>query len=286
MSARNRYTKDVLDVVPPGGENPSSFGNARKSDRTSRVSGRLVKRREAASPENRPVSVGPRTVQVDWRLPARLRRPIRQELERERRKRRQRQAIVQFERRPVISSVPTAPPNYRRRLTAPRENVGAEHHTGDVYRHSRPEIAVTVPPYRGSFARRFGAARRAATNRPGPVAAQPSRQAASSPTQSPRQHVARPMPARRRTVAPKQQTHVPVTGERDMPFNWAEYGEVPRARLMPEASSMSASVIAEPKRRFALPLHFSIWPFGRGGEAEAVPVATEATSKKKRLIRQ
>lgn len=98
----------------------------------------------------KPKAQRPSVVEINWRLPARLRRPISQELQRQRQKKRQRDAIVGFERRPLYAPGLS---HDSRSIAQFRHNVGAEHHTGDVYRERRPLLSASVPPYAGSFLR-------------------------------------------------------------------------------------------------------------------------------------
>lgn len=89
-----------------------------------------------------------KVLRLQYRLPARLRRPIGQELRRNRELARKNQAEIEFERRTIrTESHDRRPPLYRR-------NIGAEHHTGDVYMRSRPEIQVSAPPYISAVAKR------------------------------------------------------------------------------------------------------------------------------------
>lgn len=187
-------------------------------------------RREAArSQKNLP---RPSVVEVDWRLPARLRRPVRAELARQRRRKRQRDAIVRFERRPLYTS------------TVGRPKASVEQHTADVYRAGRPSLGTAVPPYAGSFLKRSANAvreERLSANRTEQPAARTQKKSSSRPTLT------------------------ALSGERDIPYAW----NAPKSHTAPKLS------VASPRRRFALPLHISVWPFG-SGEKEAVP-----TSKKK-----
>lgn len=161
-------------------------------------------------------------VEINWRLPARLRRPVRDELERARRARQVRQAVVGFKRRPI------ALPSDSRRSVANRSNVGAEHHTGDVYRDGRPFLAASPPPYAGSFMR-------GKTIRPTSAAGKPAKI---------------------------------LAGERDVPYKWqAPSADVPRKAAV------------DVKERFALPLHFSVWPFKR--KRRGTDGVGAAASKKK-----
>lgn len=100
-------------------------------------------------------------LRLQYKLPARLRRPIGQELRSNRAAARQNQTGIDFERRPIR----TEPQNRRPPLY--RKNVGVEHHTGDVYMSSRPEIQVSAPPYVSAVAKRerMGERRMEATKR-------------------------------------------------------------------------------------------------------------------------
>lgn len=195
-------------------------------------------------------------MEIDWRLPARLRRPVRLELARQRRKKRQREAIVQFKRRPLY------PLSNEARVARPPgpANVGAEHHTGDVYRASRPFLAASVPPYGGSFLRRKSKLRYPAAKRtmlPAASASQPPR--AMKPTKQP--IVGRSI----------------LSGERDVPYQWA----APVAKSPSPVAGVEAAPVTPPRRRFALPLHLSIWPFKSAAVRPGQPVAGQATTKKK-----
>jgi len=196
-----------------------------------------------------PASSGKGVVEIDWRLPARLRRPVRLELNRQRRLRRQREAIVQFKRRPLY---PLQNTSGAARPAAPA-NVGAEHHTGDVYRSSRPFVGASVPPYAGTWLR-------------GRPAAPPRQIPAPRPSTSLRVNASQ----RRPDAAPVRVSALSglpaaMAGERDIPYQWARAA----------APRVSAPRLSPPRRRrFALPLHISIWPF-----KNAAPAA--APSKKK-----
>lgn len=127
----------------------------------------------------------PAVVKLNWKLPARLRKPIAHELAKERFKQRQEAAIVNFERRPVITkalSIKNVP------------NRGAEYHTGDIYRHSQPQRRVALPPYAGRFARTLT-----------PPSVPPKR---------------KNIPARQAVPPIPKVKHTPVAVERDVPFNW------------------------------------------------------------------
>lgn len=171
-------------------------------------------------------SARPAVVALDWRLPARLRRPVHQELARQRRRQRQREAIVRFERRPLYapSDLPGRPagrPPVNSATVRPR--VGVEQHTADVYQAGRPLLVAGVPPYAGSFLR------------------------GKAPVRLPAPPLVRPTPPRATKVTA-------LAGERDVPYQWAT----------PSASPPAGLAVRAPRRGFALPLHLSVWPFKRG----------------------
>lgn len=137
--------------------------------------------------QSKKTSARPAVVTVDWRLPARLRRPVHQELARQRQRRRQREAIVRFERRPLYTS------SDQSRVTSARAQArtGVEQHTADVYRAGRPSLVTGVPPYAGSYVR----------------AKAPTPRAQSVPVKP--KSVRRPSPV------------AALSGERDVPYQWA-----------------------------------------------------------------
>lgn len=241
----------MLDIVPPQHD-----GQPRRSPRP------------APEPDQaQSVPVGPRTVELSWQLPSRLRRPIREELQRQRHKKRQRTAIANFSKRPLPETVPTKPTPVR--TSAPSVNQGVEHHTGDVYQQQQPGLRLPAPPYRG----RFVSGKAAPPTASVPVANQRPAQAQSvRRAEKPRRRIAQQAPTRR------SRRQSALFGERDVPFAIAQSDQAPPAPL-PETKTR----VNEPRRRFALPLHVSIWPFSRGadkGEAD-----TSAASKKKRRAR-
>ena len=111
----------------------------------------------------------PDVVELTWKLPVRLRRPVSDE----------------FRRRAVVTKRPA---EWQRQM-------GAEHHTGDVYRNSRPEIRLPEPPYAGRFAKVGPGGRKLPLTRRG----------------------ARP--------AAKQSRDLVVSGERDAPYQFHEGGD-------------------------------------------------------------
>lgn len=80
-------------------------------------------------------------LKVDWKLPARLRRPIQQQLASERQERRKK-ILSGFSRRALHTQLLEDVPR--------QQNMGAEYHTGDVYRETKPRASLVAPPYVGS----------------------------------------------------------------------------------------------------------------------------------------
>ena len=111
----------------------------------------------------------PDVVELTWKLPVRLRRPVSDE----------------FRRRAVVTKRPA---EWQRQM-------GVEHHTGDVYRNSRPEIRLPEPPYAGRFAKAGPAGLKLPLTRRG----------------------ARPAAAQSRDLV--------VSGERDAPYQFHEGGD-------------------------------------------------------------
>lgn|GEM_PF-899606 len=80
-------------------------------------------------------------LRVDYKLPARLRKPIHKQVKQSRTAKPKKRNAVNFERRTIMTELPSSkPPSYR-------GNRGAEHHTGDVYMKSRPDAKLMSPPY-------------------------------------------------------------------------------------------------------------------------------------------
>ncbi len=231
----------MYDVVPP-------FTPARPQSTPFR---RSPRRAALSQPKQIPKNQtsGPRVVALQWQLPARLRRPIRTELARARRESARQKAIVNFERRSLYSEVPTTHPNYGRPQSQ-AVNTGAEHHTGDVYAQSRPNVVVGQPPYRPSVA--HPAATRPAAINPIPMMKPRVRQLRSQ---------SQPKP-----VGPRPATLMPAglgNDVRDVPYQWAPQAQAPVSSptvFMNDAQKLLAP-IQQPKRRFALPLHLSVFPW-------------------------
>lgn len=99
--------------------------------------------RPSGDSRNRPSARKPskNVLKVDWKLPARLRKPIRPQLVAERKAKRAK-ILGGFSRRPITT---------QRLITdMPIQNIGAEHHTADIYRESVPNMRLVAPPYVGA----------------------------------------------------------------------------------------------------------------------------------------
>ncbi len=261
----------MIDVIPPESGYPSSsFSPDTKTTRRGRI----------ASSNNRPtqnrVSIGPKIVRVAWKLPARLRRPVRQEIIRQRKHQRRRRAIVQFKRHALYDDVSrdmkaTNAPGSQR-LSNHRPSKGNEIVTNDIYIKALPGIQVGPPPYAGAAVNKvlgevgnFGSPKKTAP-------ARGDRGILRRSTIKQR-HVKRPedsvqtnrMPVQTDLVFAKTKSVNMnpnfLIAERDVPFTWGQG----------TTSTSPAEVhlrdrIVEPKRRFTLPLHLSIWPGNRSDE--------------------
>lgn len=226
---------------------------------------------------------------LTWKLPARLRRPIRQQLYRQRKQAQARRAIVRFEKRQIFSDVPSRLPHHRGSgvvaAQAPSSQAtvsGAEQHTGDVYLHSRPSTKLSLPPYRGRITRESipqhsGVARDIATvhdDAPGhrvQATQQPVRRALPDITPS------RP---RQKFRAVSSDSTSLLFGERDVPFEWPKdrtaYFTSPRVRkvkrdLPPARSALTqeaatqpsvGSGVTLPRRRLLMPISIGVIPKG------------------------
>lgn len=231
----------MFDVLPP---TPRATPRPRHPKRQNQVGPAAPRSSNSPQP-------GPRVITLNWRLPARLRRPIRHELARARQQKKHDQAIVRFERRPLYSQLPTAHPTYSSPPATPVASPGVEQHTADVYKNSRPNIALSVPPYRGQISRQYSrphpsrVADVAGPPRPAPVAPQPA--------------VRAPRPYRSQDITSLS------ADVRDVPYSWKHVEQQPPARKtisLTEAENVLRP-IKKPKRRLALPLHLSVFPWRR-----------------------
>lgn len=262
----------MFDVLPPGSESGSEYTRrVPKQKRRARVISSSV---SSNQPRSGSISVGPRTVEVNWKLPARLRRPIREQLQKERRKKKFRQAIVQFDRRP-INTRPLLVAGNEEQLTKdhgvvlPQRRVfnrGVEHHTGDTYKHTKPKLHVAAPPYVGRAARPATSTMRRVSNisrRPTPQAPPHSRPRVMQPARPQRKIVpSLPKPSPKRS-----QKQLPWLADRDVPFSWGETKKPQRivvedhAETYEAAESVETRALQKPRRRLSLPFNVQIWPF-------------------------
>lgn len=231
------------------------------------------KKRNASSDRQKVVIAGPRVVQLEWKLPSRLRKPIRDQLARERAQRKRRvAAAVTFARKPIRTQalLETDPESTRpgARVQKPRRffNRGVEHHTTDVYTQGKPQLRVTAPPYLGRVART------AATGEARSVRQQ-SRQVSAAPT------VRRKRVPRVRPKAPAPQAQAVPMLDRDIPMQWGNQ-QSPSYDQPTTSDDLFANV--EKPKRFLPGITLSLWPghwFGKQQRAERAPA-----TKKKRLI--
>ncbi|MEX1112497.1 MAG: DUF4012 domain-containing protein [Candidatus Andersenbacteria bacterium] len=281
----------MFDVLPPnqnaaGGAKPNSMKRRRRAVVSS---SRKPPQRKPGNPQ---VTAGSRVVQVDWKLPARLRKPIRDQLAKERQKKRQRQSIIKFDRRPihtrpVVSYQETEEP-IQGGFTLPRHrlfNRGAEHHTGDVYTKSQPQLQIAAPPYIGNIASKTTGAnrpKRALAPKPAPRRKQPvSTKEVVQRKPAPRPKKA-PTPARSITRPKPQYGNASATdwySERDVSY---DFGKQPQPAQSPkslfvEVDEERTVSVRKPQSKFALPLMVSLWPFSMFGAKEE----GAKTSKKK-----
>lgn len=94
----------------------------------------------------------PNVLKVDWKLPARLRKPVRQQLASER-KRKRAKILSGFARRPLTTRkiVEDLPAGQAGVPVDPVDTLwGVERHTGDMYRESKPSLRLVAPPYTGA----------------------------------------------------------------------------------------------------------------------------------------
>ncbi|MEX0650153.1 MAG: DUF4012 domain-containing protein [Candidatus Andersenbacteria bacterium] len=267
----------MFDVLPPSGNGArGGHGNGGPSRR------RRARPRVASVSTSRKTgphtAAGSRIVQVEWKLPARLRKPIRDQLNKERRKKRRREAIVRFERRPIhtrplVRHNPEITED-RGGFTLPRHrlfNRGAEHHTGDMYTKSRPQLQIATPPYVGN-----ASGQNVTASRPkAPVAkAKHARPAKQLKRKNVRQSAARSIDTPKSRPIPvatiEQYGHASASdwySERDVSYAFdgaPKTAEVATDLFVKVADTPTA--VQAPQSKFALPLMVSLWPFSRSGD--------------------
>lgn len=277
----------MFDVLPPHEENKSARSNRRA---------RLIKP-EVSSVPRQLINPGPRTVQVNWKLPARLRQPIRQQLAKEREKKRQRQAIIRFDRRPIntrpVLEVDKQDVPKKGGITLPSRrlfNRGAEHHTGDTYRQSRPQLKMAAPPYLGSHAVKSFAqpqeSVRAQANaiRPSGKTSDHSNREIQNGRKRVRFDMGSDIGKRRnisksKSVKPRS---IPIIGERDVPFEWEEKTSAVQisSDLFVQPVKTKGSSISKPGIWPFTPINFTIWPKFLSFSGRGVTNSTELVKKK------
>lgn len=265
----------MFDVLPPTGQ--GSSGNQSNPRRA-----RLRRPQVSSVPPRRLINPGPRTVQINWKLPARLRKPIRDQFKKERQKKRERQAIIRFERhpintRPVLTARPT-PQRETGGINLPRHrlfNRGAEHHTGDTYKDSRPQLKMAAPPYVGSHAIHSfvrpaaageGARESKITRKLSDTARINVRRGRKTDIDLNSVPISRrvtgssPLPS----IRPSAVHHSIIASERDVPFDWNDRPDMKSSSAMFVAPADNQPAVNKPRW---LPFRFTIWPkffsFGR-----------------------
>jgi len=181
---------------------------------------------------------------------------VHDELERQRQRRRQHHAVVKFERRPLYGEQQKALTKTPRARTRPQAANTAR------YQLQNPEVQSQLPPYAGSFVRSVSVARPQPKRR-ARTAGQPLVVDTSTVRRKKVQSRVQQAPVRKTEAPVRKPTASPLFGERDIPFNWQER-ELPQEMeqvAVVDESATSESVVVRPKRRFALPIHLSVWPF-------------------------
>lgn len=143
-----------------------------------------------------------------------------------------------------MSKVPTEVPG---RVEDAEERIasGVEWHTGDVYLQSRPAKQIEVPPHLGAFT--------AAT-----LGAQPRSKIANVVRREAPRGVSSTVAEDTKEVSHEVPEHITALVE-----------EPAQARL--ELTETARRELVMPKRRFALPLHLSVWPFATRRDRAAEP---------------
>ena len=143
-----------------------------------------------------------------------------------------------------MSRVPTEVPG-RVEDTEERVASGVEWHTGDVYLQSRPAKQIEVPPHLGAFtAAKLGA--------------QPRSKIASVVRRKAPRGVSSTVVEDTKEVSDEVPEHITALIE-----------EPGQARL--ELIETARRELVMPRRRFALPLHLSVWPFATRRDRTAEP---------------
>lgn len=144
----------MIDILPPKRQDRDRAVDARSKN--VRETSRVIGSRDVSTRDALTLYAGPRVLRIDWKLPARLRKPIGEQLKKERNRLAKLRPQVFTRRalqtRPVFQIEREAEGNSRK-VRIPRSRLfglGAESHTGDVYRSGKPKIKVMAPPYVGA----------------------------------------------------------------------------------------------------------------------------------------
>lgn len=244
----------MLDVIPPN-----------------RKVGRVSERRAKISDSQ---DEG-RVVELNWQLPARLRRPIKEDLERERRKSRQREAIVRFKRHPLRTELASQKVMSSKVRTA----TGVEQHTADVYQQASPKLRVMMPPYGGGFVRRGGASAMMSRQSVGAKKIVKKKVAGKIVGDVQRRMIIKPVKQRKQEAElHSPEKIVSISGERDVPFDW-------KSLVGDEGVKSTGDVAVQPpRRRFSLPLHLSVWPFSESRQTAGTVEGKKKVRRRKLII--
>lgn len=189
-------------------------------------------------------------LRVDWKLPARLRRSVAQQLAKDKKKKRQRQSIVRFERKRIATpkvwktEVKKIQEQSLPKVTLPTHHffhAKNELHTGDVYREELPKVQIAAPPYgRGSRAAALPQRTRTASKNRSVFV--PVRKKKTPVLVVPKKHT--------NTVIPKMPE--PLFSERDVAYEFA-----PEHEEVDEPVLKEAVVVSPPK--VSLPFSVSVF---------------------------
>lgn len=258
---KKSYNTSMFDVVPPNAEEFDREVGLSPSRRRGVVRGKARPAGWRSRKYGAEGDLGKKTVQVEWKLPARLRKPVREQLKKERAERSRRQAVIKFDRRPIRTRVVARSSSFD---SEDKENRGAEKHMGDTYRHSKPNVQVAVPPYKGKA-----------------VSRRPLKKSAGMKTDAMRQR-------------PRMQQRVPkkvavasgassgvsswTAGERDVPYDWRGQG----GGKVKKTEKLEIGLDDRQDEGLSLPFSFSLWPrswgWGKNGDTGKKKLTTPVRS--------
>lgn len=283
----------MFDVLPPGGgqAGDSDHREGARSPRRARRRPASVSSRRKANPQ---VAGGSRVVQVEWKLPARLRKPVREQLEKERQQKRRRRSIIQFDRKPIHTRPVTrsSPPQQRTvdgGISLPRHrlfNRGAEHHTGDVYRSTKAQLQIAAPPYVGNLSAKASGARPPKKQaKPAPRASDVTLKRSKAPALKRRRRPTHSAPVARQQTPRASYGKASASdwfSERDISYDFTKTNarKEPSKGLFVEVDDEREVAIKKPKSVFSLPFSVSFWPRKPEGD---VPVRASDKIRKKKF---